>query len=489
MANTITVIGLGPGDKDFLTIGAIEKMKRSTRVFLRTNKHPVVSYLEEEGIIYESFDEVYESKENFDEVYKTIVEDLICLAEADHIIYAVPGSPFVAEKTVQILMNRAEKEGIHLEFVPSVSFVEAIFHTLKKDPINGFQIVDGLQLNDQTIDVETDVLVTQVYDRWTASQVKLKLMEYYDDEHPIIVIRGAGIPKEEKKANILLYELDHIGWLDYLTSIYIPRVDNRAKKAYTINDLTKIMEKLRGKNGCPWDAEQTHKSLRPYLIEEAYEVLEALESDDMILLEEELGDLLLQVIFHATIASEQGEFHMKDVVTGICKKLIHRHPHVFGKVKVGSSSEVLKNWNEIKREEKNVKTYTDSLKRIPKHLPALMKSYKVQKKAADVGFDWDHVEDAIEKVKEELNELLEVYNTGEKNKITEELGDLLFAVVNVSRFLKVEPELALNSTIEKFISRFEFIEVTAESEGKKLENMTLEEMDVLWNKAKKSLNK
>ncbi|QXM07228.1 nucleoside triphosphate pyrophosphohydrolase [Crassaminicella indica] len=485
----LTIIGLGPGSKEYLTIGAMEKMKSSSMIYLRTSMHPVVDYLKLQGIVYESFDDVYESQKSFDDVYETIVGRIIDLLKEKDVVYGVPGSPFVAEVTVQLLLERAEKLGFTIEFIPSVSFVEAILHALRKDPIKGLKIIDGLALEHQSPDVQTDVIVTQVYNKFVASEIKLKLMEYYKDEHPIVVIRAAGIPDEEKIENIMLYELDRIEWLDYLTSIYIPKIGDNTLKVYTMKDLLKIMKKLRGKDGCPWDKEQTHASLKPYVIEEAYEVLEALDKQDMVLLQEELGDLLLQVVFHSQIASEFGDFDISDVITGICRKLIDRHPHVFAELHVDSTSGVIKNWEEIKRKEKNEKTYTESLKRIPKALPALMKSYKVQEKAAKVGFDWDDVGDAIKKVREELEELLEVYNTDKYDQITEEVGDLIFAVVNVARFLKVDPEMALNKTIQKFIDRFEFIEMTAQNDGRKLEEMSLNEMDELWNLAKIHKNK
>ncbi|WZL72817.1 nucleoside triphosphate pyrophosphohydrolase [Clostridiaceae bacterium 35-E11] len=489
MKNTLTVVGLGPGSKAYLTMGAMEKIKQSKRVILRTEKHPVVAYLKEEGIFYESFDDVYNKKENFDEVYETIVHRLLTMVETEDILYAVPGSPFVAENTVQHLIHQSNVKAFNLEFIPAVSFIEAMLYTLRKDPIGGLKIVDGLQLTEQILDVETDIIITQVYNQLVASDVKLKLMEYYPDEHPIIVVQGAGIPNLQKIAHIKLYELDHIEWLDYLTSIYIPKIEDTTVKTYTLQHLVKIMERLRGKDGCPWDAKQTHESLKPHLIEETYEVLEALEEKDMDLLEEELGDLLLQVVFHALLASEEGYFNIKDVITRLCKKLVFRHPHVFGEVHVNSASGAIKSWDEMKRKEKNVKTYTEGLKRVPKHLPALMKSYKVQAKAANIGFDWDDVKDAIGKVREEFDELLQVYATENIEAITEELGDLLFSVVNVARFLKVEPEQALNQTTEKFIERFAFIEMESEKNGKKLENMSLEEMDVLWNMAKIHKNK
>ncbi|WP_129600906.1 nucleoside triphosphate pyrophosphohydrolase [Anaerophilus nitritogenes] len=481
--HTLTIIGLGPGSREYLTLGAFEKMKQTNKVYLRTNKHPVVSFLESEGICYESFDFFYEKEENFYKVYESVVNSLVDMVQSENIIYAVPGSPFVAENTVQMLMKEAQKNKFLLDFIPSVSFIEALLHTLRKDPITGLKIIDGLGFDEQ-IDIQTDTIITQVYNQFVASQIKLKLMEYYPDEHPIIVVHAAGIPNEEKIQNIMLYELDRIPWLDYLTSVYIPKIEGRIRKKYELKDLMKIMGRLRGEDGCPWDKEQTHESLKPHLIEEAYEVLEALDQEDMVLLEEELGDLLLQVAFHALLASEKEEFDMDDVIKGICTKLIYRHPHVFKDVVAESKDDAIKSWEDMKRKEKNIKTYTQGLRRIPNHLPSLIKSYKVQGKAKEVGFDWDRVEDALKKVEEEYKELLEVYNTGENEKIKEEVGDLLFAVVNVARFLEINPEIALNNTVEKFISRFSFIEENAIKNDRKLEEMSLEEMDELWNLAK-----
>ena len=487
MGHVLTIVGLGPGGKDYLTISALEALKKSKRVVLRTEKHPTVAYLDSLGIRYESFDFVYEEKENFEDVYQTIVDNLVDMLHEEDVCYAVPGSPFVAENTVQLLIEKQKTKQFQIEWVPAVSFIEAILHTLHKDPVSGLKIADGLRLEEQLPDVETDMIVTQVYNQMVASQTKLALMEYYPDAHRIIVVRAAGVPGEEKIQEIPLYELDRISWLDYLTSIYIPKIEQDSLESCTMNHLLRIMKRLRV--DCPWDAKQTHETLKPHLIEEAYEVLEALDNEDMDLLEEELGDLLLQIVFHAQIASEAAYFDMRDVLTRLCRKLIYRHPHVFGKKKVQGDSEALQSWEEMKRKEKGIQTYTDNLLRIPKHLPALMRSYKVQKKAAEVGFDWEHVEDALKKVKEEYSELLEVYNTDKRDRITEELGDLLFAVVNVARFLKADPEIALNRTVEKFIERFQFIEKNAKRLGKNLKEMTLEEMDVLWDMAKIHKNK
>ncbi|SKC91168.1 bifunctional methyltransferase/pyrophosphohydrolase YabN [Maledivibacter halophilus] len=482
----ITVVGIGPGGKQYLTLEAMEKIKKANPLYLRTEKHPIVDFFKASGIKIESFDNIYDTNKNFEQVYDKIVDKLLSLCQNREVVYGVPGSPFVAENTVQKLIDESHnRKDVKLEFVTGVSFIEAIINTLGKDPVNGLKIIDGLQIESQKPDVEVDTIITQVYNRYVASEVKLKLMEYYNDEYEITVIKGAGITGEEIIVNIPLYELDRLDWLDHLTSIFVPRIGNAIIRKYQMNNLVSIMKKLRSKEGCPWDKEQDHQSLKPYLIEESYEVLEALEEGDMNLLEEELGDLLLQIVFHSQIASESGYFNMIDVITGICSKLISRHPHVFGNLNVDSTEKVLVNWEEIKRKEKEEKSYTESLMRIPKQFPSLMKSYKVQQKAAKVGFDWDDVSGAVEKVDEEIQELKEALSNNIKNEIDEEIGDLLFAVVNVARFFKVRPELALNNTIDKFIMRFKYIEETARANNRKMEEMTLEEMDSLWNEAKK----
>lgn len=256
------------------------------------------------------------------------------------------------------------------------------------------------------------------------------------------------------------------------------------KKRYEYEDLLKIMEMLRGPGGCPWDREQDHESLKRYFIEETYEVLEAIDLKSPEKLCEELGDVLLQVIFHARIAEENGQFTMGDVIDTVSKKMVHRHQHVFGVAEAETAEDVVNLWEDIKKKEKGAKTQTDVLKDVPAILPALMRSYKVQEKAAKVGFDWDHVEDAWQKVLEETEELHEAYSTMDRDRMEDEMGDLLFAVVNVARFLKIQPELALTGTINKFIRRFEYIETKSREAGKELTEMTLAEMDALWNEAK-----
>ncbi len=260
------------------------------------------------------------------------------------------------------------------------------------------------------------------------------------------------------------------------------------KEKYTYEDLLEIMRLLRSESGCPWDREQNHESLKKYLIEETYEVLEAIDLKDKDKLCDELGDVLLQVVFHAQVALEEKTFSMEDVITGVCKKLVLRHPHVFGEVKADTPDEVLVNWEAIKKKEKGLESQTSVLKDVPKNLPALMRSYKVQQKAAQVGFDWDNIDDVFKKIYEEIEELKDVYKSNNVERITEEMGDSFFSLVNLSRFLDISPELALSGTTNKFIKRFEYIEKESSKSGKKLEDMTLEEMDMLWEKAKKELS-
>ena len=248
--------------------------------------------------------------------------------------------------------------------------------------------------------------------------------------------------------------------------------------------LAEIIALLRSEEGCAWDKEQTHKSIRACLLEEAYEVADAIDKEDFENLEEELGDVLLQVVFHANLANEEQKFDLCSIANKECEKMIRRHPHVFLNKNSESIDKVLEKWENVKRKEQGTLTHTDSMMNIPNALPALIRSHKIQKKAAEVGFDWDDVSEAFSKVKEETNELLEIYQGNDKTSIMEEVGDLLFAVVNVARFLGVNPEEALNFTSSKFIDRFGFIEETAKLQGKRLEAMSLEEMDKLWELAK-----
>lgn len=259
-------------------------------------------------------------------------------------------------------------------------------------------------------------------------------------------------------------------------------VDFQKKEKYNFNDLLRIMEILRAPDGCMWDREQDHQSIRRNFIEETYEVCEAIDEQDPEHLKEELGDVLLQVVFHTEMEKEKGVFDIGDVADGICKKLIYRHPHIFGTVEVGSSEEILRNWDELKRKEKHQETDTSALESVAKSLPGLIRAEKLQKKAAKVGFDWENAQGALEKVEEELDEVKRAM-TGDGDP-EEEIGDLLFAAVNVARHLKVDPERAMEKTCNKFVRRFAEMERQAQQENKVLSDLSLTELDTLWNRSK-----
>lgn len=480
----LKIMGLGPGAYEALTIGALKELKNNKNIYFRTEKHPTVDFLKDEGIKFESYDHAYEKYDSFDDVYKYIAEDLITKIKDDEdLIYAVPGHPLVAEKSVINLIELCKENNIQYEVLPAVSFVDAMMEALQVDPIEGVKIIDAFDMKNQILDKRVGTIITQVYNNFIASEVKLRLLEGYEDDTEIIFVRAAGVEGLESIRKIPLYELDWQEDIDYLTSIYIPK-DLGNKKDF--QDLLDIIETLRNPGGCPWDREQTHESLKSALLEECYEVIDAIENEDEDALIEELGDVLLQVVFHASIGKEDGYFDIMDVIGAISNKMINRHPHVFGNEKANTSEQVLVNWDEIKKEEKGIKTLTEEMQNIAKSLPATTRAYKVQKKAKKVGFDWDDVNCAMDKVKEELNEIKEVYNCEDKSIIEGEVGDLLFACINVARFLEVDGELALDKTIKKFIKRFSYIENEAIKNNKNLKDMTLEDMDKLWEEAKTS---
>lgn len=478
----IRVVGLGPGSKDYISLRAWQELSSSSKLILRTERHPIVAELKRSGIEYESCDRFYDNASCFDEVYDSIVAYLQELAQHYQLIhYAVPGHPLVLERTVEQLIKISD-ERLEVEIVPSMSGLEMIYARLGINPAEGVLIVDALSLTETQITSGQALLVTQVYSQLVASDVKLALLEVYPPEHEVTIVTAAGVAGEEQIFTQPLFELDRQDF-SHLSSVFVPPYVGRPIKP--IEKLLDIVAQLRGKNGCPWDREQTHKSLRPYLLEETYEVLEALEAEDRYKLCEELGDLLLQIVFHAQIAKEEQEFDFYDVVEALNQKMIRRHPHVFGDITVSSASQALVNWEKVKDRERQGETPSTSvLDSVPRVMPALMQAEKLQSKAAKLGFDWADIAGAWDKLLEELEELRQARAEGEKEKISAELGDVLFAVVNVARFLEVPAEVALLSTVEKFRWRFSYIERKLRSLGLQFEDVSLEEMDKWWEEAK-----
>ncbi len=492
MAAHITVAGLGSGDENQLTLGVWKKLQNAEHLYLRTERHPVVKWLKENNIAYRTFDRVYERYSSFAEVYEEIVRQLISLAETEaaEIVYAVPGHPMVAESTVQMLRERCPGQGIGLSFAGGESFLDQAFLRLGFDPIEGFQLLDGSRFDDSHVNPLLHTFVAQVYDQFTASDVKLKLMEWYPDDYPVVVGHALGVDGEERIHRVPLLELDRLQGYGNLSMVWVPKCEDENVRNRTFHRLHEIVQILRSPDGCPWDREQTHASIRKNLIEETYEVLETIDDDDPEAMCEELGDLLLQVMLHAQMEEEAGTFRIYDVIAGLNEKLIRRHPHVFGGSEAGNAEEALRNWQRMKDEEKRSKGIEPKslsvLSGVPRDLPALMKSAKLQKKAAKVGFDWEHADEVFAKIEEELAELKEAARAeGEPNRRKEELGDVLFAVVNLARWYGIDPEEALSGTNRKFVRRFSYIEEQLRLNGQSFDQTSLTEMERLWRQAKR----
>jgi tetrapyrrole methylase family protein/MazG family protein len=476
----IEIIGLGAGDIDQLPLGLYKKLTQSASVICtRTMEHPVIQSLQKEGAAFEGFDHFYESEEQFDRVYERITNTLLEKAEGTSIIYTVPGHPMLAEKTVQLLL---EQQDIEVEIVGGKSYLDDLFSALKIDPIDGFQFIDGTSFGRSQLVYRQHLIFCQVYDRFIASEVKLALLEDLPPDYMVTIVEAAGSHKETIR-ELPLEELDRSMQMSNLTSVYVPPAPDNLLN-HTFDRLREIIAVLRGPNGCPWDRKQTHESLRPYAIEEVYELIDAIDQQDDENIVEELGDVLLQVMLHSQIGEDQGYFQVDDVIRSITEKMIHRHPHVFGNREAETVDEVYKNWDELKKEEKGKKAPSSVLEGIPKQLPSLAKAYKLQHKAAKVGFEWEDVSGVWDKLDEELLEVKEAIEAGDAQEIEKELGDVLFVLANLARYYKVNPEIALNRSNKKFLSRFSFIEKQLNKQKKDIKQTSLTEMDNLWNQAK-----
>lgn len=477
----INIIGLGAGDIEQLPLGVYRTLKNTNSLFLRTKEHPVVEELEKEGFVFTSFDHIYEKHEQFEEVYEEICTFLLKKALTEDVTYAVPGHPLVAERTVQLLLERAPKYDVAVNIGGGQSFLDALFQSLKMDPIEGFQLLDGTALKKEDLQLKQHLIIGQVYDQFVASEVKLTLMDVLPFDYEVYIVTAAG-SKNELIQKVPLFELDREMKLSNLTSVYVPPVTEETLLYKNFTKLRGIIAELRGPNGCPWDKKQTHASLKKYLIEEAYELIEAINEDDIDHMIEELGDVLLQVLLHAQIGEDDGYFSIEDVIEGLSAKMVRRHPHVFGEIKAETEADVLKNWQDIKREEKG-DAEESILDSVPSSLPNLMAAEEIQKKVAKVGFDWQEVQPAWEKLKEEL---VEFEREAEKmsGEMMLEFGDILFAFVNIARFYQINPEEALFLTNQKFKRRFSYVEKKVKESGKDFADYQLNELDEFWEEAK-----
>lgn len=466
----ITLVGLGVARGD-LTLNAVEALMSGEKVLLRTEVTPAADFLREKGVPFETLDDIYEENEDFDEVNDAAAERVIDAARSGGVIYGVPGGAGLMDATVSAVIRRAAEEKLDWRVIPGVGLYERA--AAEAGALDGANVLAAIDVTEDTvIDVRRPLVVCEVSDRMAASDLKLSLMEHYPEQWPVY----CGGEK------LTLDEIDRRKHYDHLTCLVLPPLALEEAEHYDLDHLMQIVTRLRAPGGCPWDREQTHRSMKADLVDETYEVLDAIDRDDPDALADELGDVLLHIAMHAAIGQEHGEFTIRDVLDDVCRKMIRRHPHIFGDVHAETSEEVLQNWEAIKKQEKSLQSQTGVMREVPRSFPALMRAAKVQKKAKNVGFDWDDAKEALKKVREETGEVEEVWDDPEK--LFSELGDLLFATVNICRMKKVPPELALQGATEKFIRRFSYVEEHAKMQGRELNGMTLEEMDVLWEECK-----
>lgn len=476
----ITILGLGPGPYDLLTEKARRLLEQAPRVWLRTARHPTVQQFPA-TVRWSSLDYVYDRCRSFENLYRELAAEMVSIALREgEALYAVPGDPSMAEDSVhEILMLAAERQDLDVVVVPGVSFVEASMSASRSTMSSGLQLLDAGRVS--AANPLIDLLVYQIEDRLVASDVKLDLLRRYPADHVVTLVQGDAASGKQAVMRVPLHELDRQPSVDHLTALYVPStIPERAFGSF--DAFAQIVARLRAQDGCPWDREQTHASLKPYVVEEAYEVVEAIDRGNPAMLSEELGDLMLQVLLHAEIARESNDFDITDVIAGIAAKMVRRHPHVFGDISVSGAQEVLVNWEAIKKVEREEDGEKKTMfSGIPLYMPALQAAQELQGRAARVGFDWKDMRGVLDKVAEEVEELS---RAEEPTELHAEFGDILFALVNAARHLGVNAEMALRDSNRKFVERFTRMEEMACEQGMDFASLGLEAQDALWNRAK-----
>ena len=480
----ITILGLGPGSISDLSLQAWKTIQESKTLFLRTSRHPCVAELPS-SCRWISFDDIYERHDEFDAVYAEIAARILDLGRGGQdVVYAVPGDPLVGEASVAQIMQRAREESIEFEIVHGISFVEPCLALLGVDALDGLQVFDALAVAEQyhpPLNPARPALLAQVYSRAVASNLKLTLMNQYDDEFPVKLVHAAGAA-EATVEEVKLYEIDRSARIGVMTALFVPAMDELS----SFEALQDIIAHLRSAEGCPWDREQTHKSLRQFLLEETYEVLEALDADDSKALYEELGDLLLQIMLHTQIAIDDGEFKMSDLLRHLNQKMIRRHPHVWGNIEAtGDFGQLSRIWQEAKAAEKagDDAAFGSLLDGLPKGAPALFVAHRYSQRAAKAGFDWDDASGVEAKFQEELSEVMAASSAEARAK---EIGDLIFVLVNWLRWLGIDdPESLMREINAKFYRRFRHVEEQAARAGKAISDYHLDELDAWWQEAKR----
>ncbi len=469
----INIIGLGEKNED-LSFRAYKKLKECSKVFVRSDKLLCAQFLKEEKIDFSSFDYIYEKAEDFDELNLNLAQELLAQSKEGEVCFLVDGSgtfdlslKHLKGCDVEIFPACGKGSSCHGKFGEGQSISE----------ISSYEFVERVNIGGI---LSSSLYIFDVDSEEIAREVKLSLNKIIDDEHSIIFAAKDGFKE------MPLYMLDWEKNFDENTGVFIKFKPFEKKTVFTFTDLLDIMTRLRGDNGCPWDRAQTHMSIRQNLIEEAYELAEAIDLNDTNKIVEESGDVMLQAVLHSAIGFDMGEYDMEEVVSTLCRKLIDRHSYIFGLEKATTASEAIGLWDKNKLKEKG-QDILKSIMDVPKTFPALLYAQKISKRAGKVGFDFCGFEDASIKVKEELQEVINAKNGD--GDLFEECGDLLFASLNLVRVLGFDGELALTRASEKFVNRFKEMEQIAFSEGKKLEELSSEQYEEIYQQAKLNLKK
>jgi tetrapyrrole methylase family protein/MazG family protein len=481
----VVVVGLGPAGLDLVLPAARFALESIPDRYARTERHPALAALRSEELPFTTFDDRYDVADDLEAVYVDIVRVLVARAnEAGAVVYAVPGSPTTAERTVVLLAEAAAAVEITLELIPGLPFSELAWARLGIDPVaTGARVVRAHDVVEGFDTGSGPVLIAQCDHRFVLSDVKLALLELLEPDDLVVVLARLGLP-DESIVELPLAELDQVVQPDHLTSVFtVLRAGDDERE---LARLLALARRLRGPGGCPWDAEQTHHSLTRYLLEESYEVVEAVqrlpidapvgevESEAYAALEDELGDLLYQVIFHAILAEEADAFGMADVARGIHDKLVRRHPHVFGDVEAASSSDVMRNWEQIKKEEKGT---TSIVAGITPGLPALLTAHKLYRKAASVGMDPGDAEVAAAR----LVAASEEATHAPPEAFEAALGEVLAAAVVLARAHGVDAESTLTGWTRRFRDRFLAMEAMAAERGTDLSELDAETIRGWWD--------
>lgn len=485
---SIRVVDLGPAGIGTMTVAAYEEIMRVGRIFVRSGSHPCIGELMERDVEVVVLESISHDPPNTEIAFENICDMLAkkAINDAAVVLYGLQESLFSANSTIRMLVNKCAEKDLRIEFLDSLGLQGPSFHFAKAIRADGLLLLDSSALSKENgflkLEPSVSTIIFQKSSDFEASKAKQHFLKAYPPEHEatLVSFTKAG---ECLLQYVRIDEFEKVCFCGF-EAILIPPIDLSEYSSFKC--LVGIISRLRGPGGCPWDRAQTHASLEKHLIEEAFEVVDAINKDMSHDLMEELGDLLLQVVLHAEIASETNRFDIGDVIRSICRKLIRRHPHVFSDISVKTTEEVVENWETIKKVEKSSDSVLDG---VSEGLPSLLYSWKIQSKASHAGFDWENSNEVFSKVCEEIEELGNIMPEGpgeetERHSLEDEIGDVLFSVVNLCRHLSIDPEIALRRASYKFSRRFRKVEEKCKGLGRQPQEMSIDELETLWNESK-----